>query len=138
MPIPRAIARANRVGFNRLIRPIAPWLPGFGVIVHRGRTSGRIRETPVGVFRSADGYVVALTYGRQSDWVKNVLAAGEAELRIRGKRMRVWAPQVYHDEDRPGVPAPVRQILRLLDVADFLALRAEGSRAEGSRAEGSR
>jgi deazaflavin-dependent oxidoreductase (nitroreductase family) len=127
MPIPRPIARANRVGFNRLVRPIAPWLPGFGVIVHRGRKSGRIRETPVGVFRSADGYTVALMYGRQSDWVKNVLAAGQAELRIRGKQCRVWAPRVHHDEDRHDVPAPVRPVLRLLGVKDFLALRVEES-----------
>jgi deazaflavin-dependent oxidoreductase (nitroreductase family) len=125
MPIPRMIARANRKGFNRLTRPVVPWLPGFGLIVHRGRRSGRVHETPVSIFRSTTGYVVALTYGRQSDWVKNVLAAGEAELRTGGKRFRVRSPRLYRDEARRGVPMLVRQILRLLDVADFLALRAE-------------
>jgi deazaflavin-dependent oxidoreductase (nitroreductase family) len=124
MPIPRAIARANRVGFNRLTRPIAPWVPGLGVIVHRGRTSGRTYQTPVNVFRTANGYLIALTYGRQSDWIKNVLAADGAELRTRGKRIRVRAPHVYHDDDRRGVPPFVRQVLRLLGVADFVALES--------------
>jgi deazaflavin-dependent oxidoreductase (nitroreductase family) len=133
MPIPRAVARANRVGLNRLTRHIAPWLPGFGVIVHRGRTSGRIYQTPVNVFRSAGGYLVALTYGRQSEWVKNVLAAGEAELRTRGHRFHVRAPHVYHDEERQGTPALVRQILRLLDVTDFLALRTDEVTHDGHR-----
>jgi deazaflavin-dependent oxidoreductase (nitroreductase family) len=125
MPIPRAIARANRVGFNRLARHVAPWAPGFGVIVHRGRISGQRYETPVNVFRSADGYLVALTYGRQSDWVKNVLAAGEADVRTRGHRVHVGAPHLYHDEERHGTPAVVRQILGLLNVTDFLALRTD-------------
>jgi deazaflavin-dependent oxidoreductase (nitroreductase family) len=126
MPIPRAVARANRAGFNRLTRHIAPWLPGFGVIVHRGRTSGRTYQTPVNVFRTTGGYLVALTYGRQSEWVKNVLAAGEAELRTRGHRLQVRAPRLYRDEERRGIPAFVRQVLRLLDVTDFLALRTDG------------
>ena len=132
MPIPRLIARANRVGFNRLTRHIAPWAPGFGVIVHRGRRSSRTYETPVNVFRTAGGYLVALTYGGSSDWVKNVLAAGEAELRTRGRRFRVREPHLYHDEERQGVPGPVRQVLRMLDVADFLALRTDSVQREQS------
>ena len=125
MPIPRWVARANRVGFNRLSRHVAPWLPGFGVVVHQGRRSGRTYRTPVNVFRSADGYVLALTYGADSDWVKNVLAAGGAELRNRGRRVRVGSPRIYHDESRRSVGPVARQALRLLRVVDFLALRTE-------------
>lgn len=125
MPIPRWVARANRVGFNRLSRHVAPWLPGFGVVVHRGRRSGRIYCTPVNVFRSADGYILALTYGADSDWVKNVLAAGRAELRTRGRRVLVGSPRIYHDESRRRVGAVARQALRLLNVADFLAVETE-------------
>lgn len=127
MPIPRWVARANRVGFNRLSRHVAPWLPGFGVVVHTGRRSGRTYRTPVNVFRSADGYLIALTYGSDSDWVKNVLAAGGTELRTRGRRVRVGSPRLYHDERRLGVGPVARQALRLLKVADFLAVTAERS-----------
>ena len=125
MPIPKWVARANRIGFNRLSRHLAPWLPGFGVVVHHGRRSGRTYRTPVNVFRSADGYVLALAYGADSDWVKNVLAAGRAELQIRGRRIQVGAPRIYHDESRRSVGPIARRALRLLNVADFLALETE-------------
>ncbi len=80
MPLSRAIGRFNRVATNRLTRLIAGRLPGFGIITHRGRRSGRTYRTPVNVFRRPRGFVVALTYGR-GDWVKNVLAAGQAQVR---------------------------------------------------------
>jgi hypothetical protein len=54
----------------------APRMPGLGVIVPRARRSGRRYQTPVNVFSAADGYVIALTYGPDTDWVKNVVAAG--------------------------------------------------------------
>jgi deazaflavin-dependent oxidoreductase (nitroreductase family) len=123
VPIPRTIARANRVGLNRLTRHIAPWLPGFGVVVHRGRRSGHEYQTPVNVFRTTDGYVVALTYGRDSDWVRNVLAAGKAEVRTRGRRVPVTTPRVYHDETQHAASGVARPVLRLLGVDDFLALK---------------
>jgi deazaflavin-dependent oxidoreductase (nitroreductase family) len=84
MPIPRRVGQWNKVGLNRLTRHIAPWLPGLGVVVHRGRRSGRRYRTPVNVFPARDGYLIALTYGPGTDWVKNVMAAGGCELETRG------------------------------------------------------
>ena len=84
MAIPRTVGRWNKVGLNRVTRRIAPWLPGFGVVVHRGRRSGRIYRTPVNVFPTGHGYRFALTYGADTDWVKNVLAAGGCQLEPPG------------------------------------------------------
>ena len=122
MPIPRTIGRWNKVGLNRVTRRIAPWLPGFGVVVHRGRRSGRPYRTPVNVFATDRGYRFALTYGPDTDWVKNVLAAGGCELLTRGRAIRLVAPRLYHDERRRGIRPVERQILRILGVADFLYL----------------
>ena len=61
-------------------------MPGFGVVVHHGRHSGRRYQTPVNVFPAKDGYLLALTYGQDTDWVKNALAAGGCELRTPGWR----------------------------------------------------
>jgi deazaflavin-dependent oxidoreductase (nitroreductase family) len=124
MPIPRAMARLNKAGLNRVTVRVAPWLPGFGVVVHRGRKSGRIYRTPVNVFAAPGGYVIALTYGTDSDWVRNVVAAGGCELRTRGRVVRVTSPRLYHDEARRGIRVAERQILGLLHVSDFLALQA--------------
>ena len=130
MAIPRTVGRWNKAGLNRVTRHIAPWLPGFGVVVHRGRRSGRRYRTPVNVFATTDGYRFALTYGPDSDWVRNVLAAGGCELETRGRTVRLVAPRLYHDEGRHGIRPLERQILRLLGVADFLVLRTADQPAE--------
>ena len=70
-------------------------MPDFGVVVHRGRRSGRLYQTPVNVFATEDGYVLVLTYGPDTDWVKNVLAAGGCELRTRGRAIRLTSPRLF-------------------------------------------
>jgi deazaflavin-dependent oxidoreductase (nitroreductase family) len=116
------VGQWNKAGLNKVTRRIAPWMPGLGVVVHRGRRSGRVYRTPVNVFAAEDGYIVALTYGPDTDWVKNVLAAGGCELRTRGRAVQVTAPRVYHDEARRGIRPVERQVLRAIRVADFLSL----------------
>ena len=88
--------------FNRLIRPLAPRLPLLGVLTYRGRTSGRTYHTPLNVFRRGDHYIFALTYGGEVQWVKNVLSAGEAELRTRGRDVHLVEPERYRDAARRG------------------------------------
>jgi deazaflavin-dependent oxidoreductase (nitroreductase family) len=125
MPIPRVVGRWNKAGLNRVTKHIAPWTPGFGVIVHRGRRSGRRYQTPVNVFPAANGYVFALTYGPDTDWVKNVLAAGGCELHTRGHVIQLVSPRLCHDQTRRGIRPLERQVLRILGVADFLTLQTK-------------
>src|SRR5947208_3005513 len=107
MPLPRRLARFNLRVTNRVLGPLAERLPGFGIVVHVGRRSGTARRTPVNVFRHGEDYVIALTYGPDSQWVRNVLAAGELDVEIRGRRIHLVAPEIVHDETRGLVPAPV-------------------------------
>ena len=126
MPAPRWLAKANRVGFNKLVRRVAPRAPGFGLVIHRGRRSGHAYRTPVNVFREEDGFLIALTYGPDTDWVKNVFAAGGCELETRGRRYELTAPRLYRDESRRRVPAPVRVALGAIRASDFLAFDIAG------------
>jgi deazaflavin-dependent oxidoreductase (nitroreductase family) len=123
MPLPRTVGKLNKAGLNRVTRHVAPWAPGMGLIVHRGRRSGRRYETPVQVFPIEDGYVVALTYGPGADWTKNVLAAGGCELRTRGRTVQLTEPRLYQDATRQRIRPAERQVLRLLRVSDFLELK---------------
>jgi deazaflavin-dependent oxidoreductase (nitroreductase family) len=123
MALPRALARFNRVATNRVTGPFAARLPGFAIVRHVGRRSGREYATPVNLFRSGDRYVIALTYGAESQWVRNVLAAGEARVVTRGRTLLLTDPEIVHDPSGALVPQPVRRILRALDVSDFLVLR---------------
>jgi deazaflavin-dependent oxidoreductase (nitroreductase family) len=119
----RRLARFNRRFTNHLARPLATRLPGFGVVVHTGRRSGRGYRTPVNVFEQpGGGYVIALTYGSNSDWVKNVIEAGRCELVMHGRRHRLVRPEIFHDEARQAVPRVVRVALRRLGVAEFMRL----------------
>jgi deazaflavin-dependent oxidoreductase (nitroreductase family) len=123
MPIPKVVARWNKVALNRVTRHIAPWMPGLGLVIHRGRRSGRHYETPVNVFRTEDGYMMALTYGPATDWVRNVMAAGGCDLRTRGHTVHLGSPRMFHDENRSAIRPVERQVLRLVGVADFLSLK---------------
>ena len=122
MPLPRSIARMNRRVTNRLLSGLATRLPGFGVVVHTGRQSLRQYRTPVNVFRRGDRYIIALTYGSNSDWVRNVLADGGCTLETQGRTLRLSQPRLFYDESRRPVPAPVRLVLGLVNVNDFLEL----------------
>ena len=122
MPIPKAIARFNLIVTNPILRHIAWWAPGFAMVTHVGRTSGQVRRTPVNIFAHGRGYVIALTYGRDSEWVKNVQAAGGCVVQTRGRHIRLIHPEVVHDPSQRMMPWPVRLILRLIDVTDFLVL----------------
>src|SRR5205085_12553135 len=102
------------------------YLPGFGIVVQRGRKSGRPYRTPVNIFPRPGGVVVALTYGPDSDWVRNVLAQGGCTLETRGRVVRLTRPRLVHDEQRLAVPAPLRLIGGLGDVSDFLVLDRAG------------
>lgn len=125
MALPRSVARFNARVTNRVTRTFAGRLPGFGIVTHVGRTSERTYRTPVNVFRSGDRYVIALTYGADSDWVKNVAAAGGCELRTRGRTVRLADPRIVADPSRHLVPAPVRLILRLIRASDFMLLTSD-------------
>jgi deazaflavin-dependent oxidoreductase (nitroreductase family) len=122
MPAPRWLARFNRHVTNRLTKLFVTRTRAFGVVVHRGRRSGRTFRTPVNVFPQRDGYVIALTYGPEADWVRNVLAAGQCELETRGRVMRLYSPRLVHDEQRRLMPPLVRAMLGIAHVHDFMVL----------------
>jgi deazaflavin-dependent oxidoreductase (nitroreductase family) len=122
MPAPRSIARFNKRFTNRLTLRVAGYLPGFAIVSHVGRKSGRAYRTPVNAFRTEDGYIIALTYGAQSDWVKNVLAAGSCELQTRGRLVRLFDPHIVTDESKGWALLPVRFILNRIDAPQYMRL----------------
>jgi deazaflavin-dependent oxidoreductase (nitroreductase family) len=121
---PRWVARFNLSVTNRVTGRFVTWLPGFGLITHVGRKSGREYHTPVNVFQRPGGFLIALTYGPNSEWVKNVVAAGGAELVTRRTRYHLSDPEVVHDPARAQFPLIVRTVLRILGQAYFLRVSA--------------
>src|SRR3954463_4517367 len=79
-----------------LARPFAGrrWLRLYGILEHRGRTSGRDYRTPVVVQHSGDGFLIPTPCGEATKWAKNVLAAGRATIGGGGRTIDVREPQI--------------------------------------------
>lgn len=118
----RQLAAFHRVFTNHLLRPLAARMPGFGIVINVGRRTGTVYHTPVNVFRRSDGFLIALTYGKDSGWVKNVLAAGRCQIQTRRFYYQVTRPVVVFDPARSNFPFFVRVVLWLVDAKHYLQL----------------
>jgi len=120
MPIPKKVAVINKYVTNRIILTFAGWLPPFAEITHTGRRSGRVYRTPVLAFSTGDGFVLALTYGRDVDWVKN-LQASAGSIKRGGERYPLASVRFIGQDDAENVvPFLLRAFLSLLSVEDFI------------------
>lgn len=91
----RVVRCMNRAVFNPKQMETAGTPGAYASIVeHVGRTSGTQYRTPVGVVATDDSFVIALPYGDQADWLKNVLAAGSATIVHEGETYEVNQPEI--------------------------------------------
>lgn len=93
------------------------------MLTHVGRRSGRRYRTPLFVFPSRDGgYVFGLAYRGDLDWVRNVRAAGNAELRTRRQTVQLAHPRLTRLDTHPDAPWFHRCIFAAIGVHDFLEM----------------
>ena len=103
-PVVQAVRRLNLKVMNPRQMRTAGQPGAFAqVLRHTGRTSGVTYETPLGIEPTEDGFVIALVYGNDTQWLRNVLAAGRAE---------VVRDDVTYAVDRP-------EVVPVADVIDF-------------------
>lgn len=129
MPIPRSVPRSAfmRNVFNPGARRIAGKLPLMGVVIHKGRKSGTTFRTPVLAFQQPSGYAIALTYGRGTDWERNVLAAGGCSMESRGTTTAMTNPHILTGpEAMNALPAVLRPVMKLMRVDNVMVLDREG------------
>jgi deazaflavin-dependent oxidoreductase (nitroreductase family) len=95
MPLPRWLAQVNKRVFNRIEikRGVRP------VLIHVGRSSGTTHMTPLDAHPVDGGYVFIPMYGTDADWVRNVLAAGAAGLRLGGDEVELVSPRLVRKDD---------------------------------------
>jgi deazaflavin-dependent oxidoreductase (nitroreductase family) len=122
---------------SRLTRPAMQhlagkrWNPIFAVIEHRGRKTGRVYRTPVAARRSGDGFIIALAFGAQVDWYRNLVAAGGGTIHWRGDVYSVTAPErVDAATVLPAFDPVQRLLLRIAGIDGYVQERdAESSHA---------
>jgi len=133
MNLPRFMRRVNRVVTNPLMRTFAWLVPPLAVVHHVGRKSGRPYRTPVLAFPSAKAFAIPMTYGRDVDWARNLLAAHEGEIEQRGRRVALRSPRIVaFDAAETHLPATLRPVFRAMDLPGYFLLDRKGD--EGKQA----
>ncbi|ASW90837.1 nitroreductase family deazaflavin-dependent oxidoreductase [Mycobacterium marseillense] len=117
MVFPPWLERFQIKYFNPVVKPIARFLPGTATIKHRGRTSGKQYETIITPYRKGNVLAIVLGHGK-TNWVKNVLAAGEADVEFsRNRTVHLINPRILPaGSDGDGLPAMARMQLRRIGV----------------------
>src|SRR5579863_6065359 len=98
----------------------------FALLRHVGRRSGKTYEIPIMVWRVEDGFVIALTYGPQVDWLRNLQTAKQGSL-LWHKQEYVFQKPEFIDADLalPALPPFIKQILRLRGTHEFVKLASQ-------------
>jgi deazaflavin-dependent oxidoreductase (nitroreductase family) len=93
MVFPVAVEKFQVKYINPVIKPFARFLPGMATIKHHGRKSRKPYETVVTAYRKGNVLAIALAHGK-TDWVKNVLAAGEADVHFIRRDVHIVNPRI--------------------------------------------
>jgi deazaflavin-dependent oxidoreductase (nitroreductase family) len=126
MPIPKSIANFNKHVTNKFFLIFAGRLSPFAIVNHKGRRSGRSYRTPILAFPTEAGYVFALTYGRDVDWVRNLVAADGGTLRRKGKDIPIHRVRVVGYEDVKHLfPSWIKRSLARISLKDCVTVDAE-------------
>jgi deazaflavin-dependent oxidoreductase (nitroreductase family) len=131
MHLPRFMRSVNRVFTNPVMGTFAWVMPPLAVVHHVGRKSGKAYRTPVVAFRSRDGFVIPMTYGRDVDWAQNLVKARGGEVEQMGRRFALRNPRIVGiDVAAVRLPAVVRSALRLADFPGYVLLDFEPAHAQ--------
>jgi deazaflavin-dependent oxidoreductase (nitroreductase family) len=112
MTFPRALTQRTRGRINTVALRFAG-RAAFADLEHVGRRSGRVHHTPLRAFRVHDKVVIGVNFGRESDWLKNIQAAGSCRMRLGNEQLELGAPEVV----------PVRQGVKGMPWLFGMALR---------------
>jgi deazaflavin-dependent oxidoreductase (nitroreductase family) len=116
----------NKYVTNRALRGFAHLSFGpFALVRHVGRRSGKPYETVIMVWRTTEGFVIALTYGPNVDWYRNLQAAGGGTVFWHRRTYAVGKPEpIAASTALPAFPLLFRLILGRSGLQDFVSVKA--------------
>ncbi len=119
----------NKYVTNRILRGLASFSLGpFAILRHVGRRSGKPYETTIMVWPLREGFVIALTYGPEVDWYRNMLAAEGGTVYWHKKLYTVGKPEPIDAKTAlQAFPALFRLILPL-HVKHFVWMRSSDAK----------
>ena len=123
-PVLNTVRRLGRATKGLVLSSAGTAGNSVSVVHHVGRTTGQAYETPIGAVPTDDGFVIALPYGPNTDWLKNVLASGKATIVHDGASHAVDRPEVVAIADVTQMFSPNDQRAhRWFGVEDCLRVR---------------
>ncbi len=116
----------NKYVTNRVLRGLAHLSFGpFALVRHVGRRSGNPYETVIMVWRTTEGFVIALTYGPNVDWYRNLQAAGGGTVFWHRRTYAVGTPEpIAASTALPAFPLLFKLILGRIGLQDFVSVKA--------------
>ena len=87
----------------------------IGSLEHIGRQSGTRRVTLIHPVATPDGFRVIVPLGAQSEWVRNVLAAGHCRLQLHERIYELDEPRLITVGELTDGPRLVRSVMDALD-----------------------
>lgn len=104
----------RRFGASFVTRVIDPWLVRRGIVAktggeiglieHVGRRSGTVRIAPVHPVPIEDGFKIIVPLGLESQWARNVMAAGHCRMEADGVIYELDDPSLVSPSVVEGVP----------------------------------
>lgn len=129
---PTLLVRLVLAPMTKMLNPLVGKLAGrrrvpIAQLHHIGRRSGRSYLTSVGARVSGGVVLIPLTFGNQSDWVRNVYAAGRCSVHVNGYTFRAERPRFLAAADVAalvhGSFNPVEQLVfKVLGIKQFMRL----------------
>jgi deazaflavin-dependent oxidoreductase (nitroreductase family) len=113
--------RHPRAGSGWVNRVVDPWLVRSGVVEgsrgeiglleHVGRITGTVRVTPIHPVPTSDGFRIIAPVGVESQWAKNVIAAGHCRLQAGGVVHELDEPRIVMPSEVEGLPRPATRVM---------------------------
>ncbi len=94
----------------------------IGSLEHFGRATGIRRLTPVHPEPTREGYRIVVPLGSNSQWARNVLAAGHCRLQLHDVVYDLDEPMLISAGDADDLPAALRVVMAWLGL-QYLTLR---------------
>jgi hypothetical protein len=128
--------RDPRMGSAFVNTVVNPWLldrgmaggrhSEIGPLEHIGRRSGIRRLTPVHPEPTATGFRFVVPLGSQSEWARNVLAAGRCRVQLHGQIYDLTKPRFVSPATLTDLPRILRAVMTTLGFR-YLTLETEAA-----------
>lgn len=102
------------------------FIPLWAILEHLARKSGHVYSIPMVARRTPTGFVIPMAFGDQTDWVRNVLAAGTCSIVWKGHRYEAdQAEAIDREQAGDAFSGFQRRALPLIGIERFVRVRVQ-------------